>query len=169
MKKQTILTASVIGLLVLNFVILALLYLHWLKQPVEPISRIENIPSPEKIISERLKLDEAQFQEFDKLKRDHQQKIKNVNEEERKLHDELFGLLKEDKPDKEKADSLIVFIAEYKKKAEQITYGHFADIKKLCSRDEQKELFNEFIDELGKMIGPPGGQQNPPRNQPPLR
>jgi protein CpxP len=169
MRKQTLLTVAVIGLLVLNFAILSMFYLNRQKQPLVPIGPIENVPPPEKIITERLKLDGAQQQAFEKLKKDHQEKIKSINEDERKLHDELFDLLKEDLPNQTKADSLISLIAENKKKAEQITFNHFADIKKLCTSGEQKELFDEFIDELGKMIGPPGGLQHRPQNPPPPR
>ncbi len=166
MRKQTLLTVAVIGLLVLNFVLLAMFFFHWRKQPDVPIGRLENMPPPEIIIGERLKLDEPQKQAFDKLKNDHREKMKSVNEDERKLHDELFLVLKEDLPNRAKSDSIISLIAENKKKAELITYIHFSDIKSLCTGDEQKELFNEFIDELGKMIGFPGGVQRSPRNQP---
>jgi protein CpxP len=169
MRKQTLLFTAVIGLLIINLGILSLFYFHFRKESSPFIAPVEKIPPPEKIIGERLKLDETQQKEFEKLKRDHQQKMKSVNEDERKLHDELFSLLKEVLPNQTKADSLISLIAENKKKAEQINYNHFADIKKLCTSGEQKELFDEFIDELGKMIGPPGGLQHRPQNPPPPR
>lgn len=166
MRKQTLLTVAVIGLLILNFVILALFFFDGRKPPLPPLPHVRE-PRAEKIIEERLKLSEQQRIEFEILKKEHLEKMKDVNNEERRLHDELFGLLKGSQQERINADSLISLIAENKKTAEQITFSHFSDIKNLCSSDEQKKLYDEFIGELGKMIGPPEGREQPPL--PPVR
>lgn len=119
--------------------------------------------------AERLKFDDEQKKELEKLKSEHMEKMKSIEEENHKLHDELFSLLKEDSPDKTKADSLIALIAENRKKADAVMFSHFSDIKNLCKTDEQKKLFNGFVDDIGKMPPPGPPQMQPPPPPPPNR
>ncbi len=124
-------------------------------------------PGDNKGPAERLKFDDEQKEELKKLGEEHMEKMKSIEKADHKLHDELFSLLKEDSPDKTKADSLISLIAENRKKADAEIFSHFSDIKNLCKTDEQKKLFGEFVDDIGKM--PPGPHQMQPPPPPPIK
>jgi Spy/CpxP family protein refolding chaperone len=117
--------------------------------------------------AEKLKFDDEQKQELKKLGDEHKEKMKSLEDDNRKLHDELFAFLKETSPDRTKADSLIALIAENNKKMNEAIYSHLTDIKNLCKTDEQRKLFGEFIDDFGKMHGPPQMQPPPPPPPPP--
>jgi Spy/CpxP family protein refolding chaperone len=119
-------------------------------------------PKDGKWIAEKLNFDDEQKQELKKLSQEHKVKMKSLGEEIHKLHDELFGLLKESPIDQTKADSLISLIADNRKKMDTEVFNHLSDIKSLCKTDEQRKLFAEFVDEMGKMHGPPPMQPPPP-------
>jgi len=112
--------------------------------------------------AEKLKFDDEQKQELKKLGEEHKEKMKSLGEEIHKLHDELFGLLKESPVDQTKADSLISLIADNRKKMDTEVFNHLSNIKNLCKTDEQRKLFAEFVDDMGKMHGPPMMQPPPP-------
>jgi len=164
MKKDTLLTIAVLGLLVLNIALVIIFYVNQGKRPFMPPPPRGN-EHPDKVIIDRLKFDETQQKEFENLKDEHRQKVRALEEKSRRLHDELFAQLKEPEQDPGKVTQIISSIGENRKQFEQATYDHFAAIKALCKTDEQKKLFDDFIDELGKMVGPP--PQQPGMNQPP--
>ena len=112
-------------------------------------------PKGGKWIAEKLNFDDEQKQELKKLSQEHKEKMKSLGEEIHKLHDELFGLLKESSVDQTKADSLISLMADNRKKMDTEVFNHLSDIKNLCKTDEQRKLFAEFVDDMGKMHGPP--------------
>jgi Spy/CpxP family protein refolding chaperone len=145
----------------LAIAITACLFIYWgntnlLSQPKD------KGPMDGKGPAEKLKFDDEQKQELKKLGEEHREKMKSLEEENHKLHDELFALLKDTQPDQTKADSLIALIAENGKKMNEIVFSHLSDIKNLCKIDEQRKLFSEFIDDFGKMHGPPPMQPPPP-------
>lgn len=119
-------------------------------------------PKDGKWIAEKLKFDDEQKQELKKLGQEHKEKMKSLGEEIHKLHDELFGLLKESPVDQTKADSLISLIAASRKKMDTEVFNHLSNIKNLCKTDEQRKLFAEFVDDMGKMHGRPPMQPPPP-------
>ena len=170
MKKETLLTIAVLILIVLNVALLVVFNVNQGRPPFAPPMRNlppDSGPGPGKVIVERLKLDESQRREFLNLKHQHQEKVQAIQEESRRLHDELFDLLKEPQMDRAREKAIIDSLGDNRKELEQSIIDHFAAIKALCKTDEQKELFNEFIGELGKMIGPPPGMNHPPQEIPP--
>ncbi len=119
-------------------------------------------PKNGKGLAEKLKFDDEQKEALKKLGQEHKEKMKSLGEEIKKLHDELFNLLKDSQPDQTKADSLIALIAENRKKMDTAVFNHLTDIKNLCKTDEQRKLFGEFIDDMSKMHGPPPMMEPPP-------
>ena len=167
MKKETLLTIAVLILIVLNVALLVVFNVNQGRPPFAPPLPMhnfppENTPGPGKVIVERLKLDESQRNEFLKLKQQHQEKVQAIQEESRRLHDELFALLKEPQMDTAKEQAIIDSLGANRKELERAIFDHFAAIKSLCKTDEQKKLFNNFIGELGETIGPPPSQNHMP-------
>ncbi len=165
MKKETLLTIAVLVLIVLNVTLLVVFYVNQGRHPFMQLPPRGNEPGPGKVIIERLKLDNEQKKEFGKLKQEHQQKVRAIQEESRRLQDELFGLLKEPQQDSAKVRAIIDSIGNNRKELEQALFSHFASIKALCKTDEQKKLFDDFIDDLDKIVGPP--MSPPPEEIPP--
>jgi hypothetical protein len=88
-------------------------------------------------IIEQLKLDAQQQQLFLELRHQHQEIIQRIQQQDRKLHDEYFSLLKTDNPDRGKADSISLLIAKQRASIEAATFDHFQQLRGIC-RDDQK-------------------------------
>jgi periplasmic protein CpxP/Spy len=113
---------------------------------------------PDEVIINRLKLNDAQIKQFEMLKKEHRSQVEPIQEASRKLHDEYFGLLKQDKVDSVKANQILEQIANNQKELDRVTFKHFEKIKGICD-SSQKELFSRFIDEIAGSFKPP----KPPR------
>jgi Spy/CpxP family protein refolding chaperone len=153
MNRTKLLTIAVIGLLIINLGTLGMMFLAKSVHPMHPEG--PNGEGPKKIIIERLHFDEQQQQKYQLLVDEHMDKTKELHNESRGMHDELFVLLKEEPVDKTKADSMIQSIANNQKAIEQLNFEHFQKIKMLCKPEQVKE-FNSLVDELGELFAPKG-------------
>jgi periplasmic protein CpxP/Spy len=156
MKKENFLMMVVVALLVLNFGTLGYLFLgkgHNGGMPPHP-------PKPDKVIIERLKLTPEQVGEFEVLKHEHHSGINQLNEASKQLYQEYFGLLKSDTADIAAAQVLEQRLAEVQMQKDSVTFDHFIKLRALCT-DEQKPLFDDFVDELGEIL-----VRQPPRPRP---
>ena len=111
-------------------------------------------------IIKQLQLDPQQQEQFAALRNQHQQAMRQIQEEDRELHDQYFGLLKSNDPNKSKADSISVLIGQQRTRMETATFEHFKQLRNLC-RDDQQKLFDKTIDEIMRFMGPKGPP--PPR------
>ncbi len=161
MNKIKLLTIAVIGLLLLNFGILAIMFFH------HPNGRPDGLPpkhgrpngeGPKMIIIEKLHFDDAQQTEYQKLIDEHQTKTREARDKMFELKNELYAILKDDSVAVSKKEMIIQKIAENQKELELINFNHFQEIKKLC-KPEQVDLFNHLVDELTELFSP----QPPPR------
>lgn len=109
---------------------------------------------PDEVIINRLKLNEAQIKQFEELKKEHRGQVEQLKEASKKMHDEYFGLLKQDKIDSVKAAGVLEQIANNQKELDKVTFVHFEKIKGICD-PAQKELFSKFIDEIAGAFKPP--------------
>jgi periplasmic protein CpxP/Spy len=160
MNKLRFLTWTVILLLLLNAGTLIYL-LTTRNQDQRPP---HGDPAPD-FITEQLQLDAQQQLRFAELRHQHQEIVRRIQEQDRKLHDEYFNLLKTDNPDRVKADSISLLIGKQRSSIEAATFEHFQQLRRMCN-DEQKKLFDATIDEIMKRMapkGPPPGGPPPPR------
>ena len=160
MNKTTLLTVAVIGLLLLNAGMLVFMFT---KKPHDgPPLHEQGREGAAGFIIEQLKLDDKQQLQFAELRKQHQQETREAQEENHRLHDEYFELLKQDNADKNKVDSLASLIGMQHKKLELAMFNHFQQVRSIC-HDEQKKLFDATIDEiLHHMIAPPFGDRGGP-------
>jgi periplasmic protein CpxP/Spy len=150
MNKVKLLTISVIGLLLLNFGILAkLIFQH----PPHPPGGHER-PEPKTIIIEKLKLDESQQKNYEVLIDAHRHGMDSLHEVEMNLRNELYSLLKSADTDTLLSGPILLKIAETHKQVELLNYEHFKKIRNLC-RPEQEASFSALIGELTRLFGPP--------------
>jgi periplasmic protein CpxP/Spy len=171
MNKLRFLTWSVILLLLLNAGTLIYLFMQKTSDQRLPPGG----GGAADFIIEKLKLDAPQQKQFEEMRHQHQDITRRAHEEERRLHDIYFSLLKTDNPDKAKVDSVSSLIAAQRSMIESATFSHFQQLRQLC-RDDQKKLFDATIDEIAKRITPkgprpggppPGGPDGPGGHRPP--
>lgn len=156
MNRTKLLTIAVIGLLLLNFGILGVMFFGKSSHPpMHPPHGGLKGEGPKQIIIERLHLDATQQKEYELLVVEHRSKTDELHEASKKLHDELFSLLKGDTINQKQSDSLVLEIANNQKALEDLNFDHFNTIKKLCKGD-QVGYFNELVDELGQLFAPKG-------------
>lgn len=117
---------------------------------------------PAAYIIEQLKLDAQQQAEFKKLRDEHQATMRPAREEDKRLHQVFFSLVKTGKAAGAETDSLIGLMAAQRKLMEQATFTHFQKLRNLCT-DAQKPKLDELVDELAtRMSGNPGRPPGPP-------
>ena len=142
MKKEVLLTISVVVLLLLNISTLGFMAFY---KPAHPPMG----PGPalgKKIVSE-LAFDESQKAAFEILKSEHQQAIQEVEAKNRAALTAYFDLLKSDTIVTAQADSLEMELKDFQQRRTRITLQHFMEVKQLCNAP-QKQKFNAMIPEL---------------------
>lgn len=156
MNKSRLILVALILLVLLNIGTLIILFLPTRKEDRQgPPGR-----TAADFIIGQLHLDASQQEKFAELRMRHQDAVAVARREDRRLHDMYFNLLKNDQPDKTKADSVSRLIADQRRVIEEATFIHFEELRKLC-RDDQKKLFDATIDEIARMIGPKGPPPHP--------
>jgi hypothetical protein len=158
MKKTKLLTITVIGLLLLNFAILAFLLVSGPRGHKRPNDTAKGRLNPREIIIERLHFDVNQQKEYDKIVQWHRGEIKKLDSNIRYTKNELYSHLNQTEVNFKTKDSLISLLNSYQKQVEETHFKHFEDIKKLCHQD-QLEDFNELTEDLSRIFAP----NKPPR------
>ena len=163
MDKTKLLTIAVIGLLLLNFGILAKMMMQ---HPPRPEGGPNGGPhhgpgqgGPKMIIIERLNFDEAQQKQYEVLIQEHRHSMDSLNDESLKMKNELYSLLKENN-DPKLSDAIIIQIAENQKQIEMVNFDHFKKIRSIC-KQEQIPAFNNLLGELTKLFSPEGPPHGP--------
>lgn len=152
MNKMRLLTLAVTGLLLLNFGLLGFLFL----KKDHPPERERRAPheEPRNLIIRRLKLDGAQQAAYQVLIDDHRSHMNVLNRQSLELKNELYSLLREEKPDTMVATALIRKIGGKQEAIEHVNFGHFRQIRALC-RPEQLPAFDSLAKELAGIFAPP--------------
>jgi protein CpxP len=158
MEKTKLLTITVIGLLLLNFAILAFLLVSGSRGHKRPTDRPEGRPNPREIIIEKLHFDDKQQKEYAELIKWHRGEIKKLDSNIRQTKNELYSQLNQTEVNLKTKDSLITLLNSYQNQVEETHFKHFEDIKKLCHQD-QLEDFNELTEDFSRIFAP----NKPPR------
>lgn len=104
---------------------------------------------PEEMIGSRLKFNPEQQRKLEELVFEHRKQVESLQESSKKLHDEYFSTLKTEPVNTSKAESVLQQISENQKELDKATFAHFEKIREICN-DDQKKLFNEFLDEVSR-------------------
>ncbi|HWA07805.1 MAG TPA: periplasmic heavy metal sensor [Ignavibacteria bacterium] len=159
MVRDKFLILVIIFLFVLNLFTLG--YLFFERQPPPPDGmmnerfmppdgpdiRDNRKPGRPDLIIEKLKFNESQQKQFEGLKKEHRSQVEKLQDSSRILHDEYFGLLKQDSYDSRASLDLLAKISENQKELDKVTFEHFEKIKNICD-SEQKKQFAALIDEI---------------------
>lgn len=157
MSKTKLLTVCVAILALLNAGTLFYLFRSQKSTRPQPVEKGEG---PAAYMIEQLKLDAQQQAEFKKLRDEHQGIIRPAREEDKKLHQAYFALVKTGKPAGAEADSILSLMAAQRRIMETATFTHFQKLRNLCT-NEQKPRLDALIDELAMRISAPAGGRPP--------
>lgn len=149
MKKENFLVVVVIALLLLNMGTLGYLFIQQKKQ--HNILFEHRPPRPDKLIIERLQLDEKQIALFEETKFKHRSSINKLEREAAELHAAYFSLLKKDNYTASEIDSFQRLLAINQMQKDSTTFIHFEELKALCN-EKQLSLYNNLIEEIGEIL-----------------
>jgi protein CpxP len=106
---------------------------------------------PDRMIIERLHLNEQQQEQFNELKHEHHSQMLEVQETTGRLHKELFTLLQNDSMNTGKKDSLLQLIQQGNLQKEMVTMEHFRKLRAILT-EEQKPLFDDLVEDIAERI-----------------
>jgi periplasmic protein CpxP/Spy len=121
---------------------------------------------PSDILVEELKLTPEQVKQFETLKDDHKEKIKELMKTGHELRNSYFDLLKSDPVDQKTVSDKAAAIAANQQSIELATFEHFQKVRQLCT-PEQKKHFDDIINEVLRAMAPHGGPPGGPHHGPP--
>ncbi|MBN1350117.1 periplasmic heavy metal sensor [candidate division KSB1 bacterium] len=122
------------------------------------------------LLKNDLDLTDAQVRAYHKLRMQHQEKIRLIDEDIYRLKRELLLRLFSDQFESQESNQLFHAIGEQQKLAERATVTHFMEMKKLCG-ERQREKLHRLLDEFFQYHQPqrPAGDEKNPRLPPPSR
>lgn len=121
-----------------------------------------------KLLEERLDLNESQKQQLQQLREIHFQSMENFRKESREARKALHSLWSETNADN-KVIALTQRLGNAQAAIEKATYDHFAQIRAICS-PEQQTIFDELIEDVlrqGDQAGPRDGKRPLPNDRRP--
>jgi Spy/CpxP family protein refolding chaperone len=165
-SKNKLLFVIIGILIILNILSIGAMWLFKFKGPHPPPPMQMNQPPKDgkMFLKEELKLSAEQTEQFEKLRDEHFIKINTIQEEIRKLKDDMYNLLVSKYADSVKAPELAGKISDKQKEIELATFNHFRKLRDICS-DEQKAKFDILLREMLKNMGPMHNEH--PENFPP--
>jgi len=117
-------------------------------------------PNRGEVIIHELNFDDAQRNQFKTLKEEQLNIIRTVTARDENTHRVLFDNLRNGQDTTAFTDSLINEIGKDRKQIEVATYHHLAQVRKMCTEEQQKK-FDEIISNL--MTPGNGGPSRPQR------
>ncbi len=156
MKKENFYAIIIVALLVLNLGTLGYLWFNANKHtpPPRPLPKQAGALA---FMSHELDLDKKQLNDLKVLAHRHRKALDSVQRHIRDAQTQLFRLAKSDVLDTVARNQYLQTIEDNESAKHLITLLHFQEIRGLLNED-QKVLFNEFIEDIGKQITNP----NPP-------
>lgn len=164
------------GLLLLNITLLGFI---WVKKP-------NHEPPP--FLEEKLNLTEDQKEQFERLKAEHMDGMKELESDINRLRDKLYEDFSDEKLSDSEVKKISQELGELRAKGDFLTYQHFQDVLAICNSDQQ-EKFGELVTEIVRGMngprapregnrggrpdgpmqgGPPDGRMGPPPSGGPL-
>jgi len=155
MKKEKLLTITVLLLILLNLGTLAFIFFDRRQAP-PPLKKFEL----NKFIVERLNLNEEQQKKFDVFRSQEHIALENFNNKGDNLVSEYFSLLKNENYDPAVKDSIEKLILNLELLKARSLFLHFEYIKSICNK-EQKESFGRILPQLVNLLNPPPEKNYP--------
>jgi Spy/CpxP family protein refolding chaperone len=158
-------TGWIIGLLIiLNILSVGTIwFLQFRRQPLPPKIGPEPV---QHFLEAELQLTQEQAQQFERLRQEHSQAAKALNDAGHQLKGTLLNEVFTDSPDLEKVKHLAEEIGKKQTELDLLLFQHLLALKSLCSpeqADRLQTLIHEVVPPPGK---PPQPDQSPDQRQP---
>ena len=163
MAKQKILLATIVLLLIVNIATLTFLWMQY-KQPAGAPSGM----AARDFIVKEVGLTPLQQQQYDSLRKIHRKSVRWLNDENRRLHDQMFENVGSTSIDSIMLDSMAYKLSQNEVKRQKATLYHFRELRKILTVEQQSK-FDNILKEALKIIGRPErprdrNKMHPPRN-----
>lgn len=152
-RANKFLIGLVIILIVANIASIAI---FWTKD-FKPAT-MQQRATPAEFLIKELQLTEVQKQQFETLKKEHQEAAGTLRKEVKDAKEELFDMLKTGSVPDTVKQAAVRKISMHTEELDLVTFNHFEKVRAICNPTQQKR-FDEIIKEVTKMIG----QQGPPK------
>ncbi len=161
MESTRFLKITIIVLLLVN---IATLIFMWSGRP----HKEGHLPPPPhgggpraafEFLNRELQLTTEQQTKLEDMSAGHRKEARALDDISRPLHHRFFDLL--GKPDSARMQQLADSLGWWQKERELMTYRHFAEIRTICTPEQQKK-FDEVINEALRMMAPKGSGGPPP-------
>jgi hypothetical protein len=136
MKKNSLLYLLIIVLVISNAVFV---FLHFKKH-----NRGER-HNPGSFVAKQLDFNESQMIKFEALNKDHENEMKSIFKETKKIKDQLFTNIGNKDYSTKELDSLTNSMGYKMALRGKITFTHFNAILKICETEQQKKDFKSII------------------------
>jgi len=107
----------------------------------------------------RLKFDKTQQEQFEVLVAEHRSLSRKLRKEIGQSKEEMFSLIKSDQITESMMQAAVKKVSAKTETLDRVTLDHFKKVRAICN-DEQKQKFDEILDQLTRIMGnqrPPGG------------
>lgn len=163
MKNERFYKIVIVLLLLLNTGTLAFLWMKANRTAPFPAGGPGKHNRVDRLMSEKLHFTPQQEDLMVNLKNEHHFQILEIQEEESKLHTELFGLLHSNNNDTAAKKAILDKLAANDTRKEEVTFEHFRQIRAILT-PEQLPKFDELMEEIAShiMSHHPGRRGGPP-------
>ncbi len=152
---------AVIILCTANIVTLIILWTVKTLPPPPPQMPLQ-AGGPGNFLINELRLNKQQQEQFEILRNDHQQQVRNIKDSIRTAKDQLFSQLGDSNISEVALQQAAAMAAKYQQQLDMVTFRHFQKVKAFCTA-EQQQKFDKIIQQVIRQIAPPP----PPPGQPP--
>ncbi|RKR85602.1 hypothetical protein BDD43_5873 [Mucilaginibacter gracilis] len=157
MKNYKIWLVIVIGLLLVNSVVLALMWFH--KRIPVLSAKLQNKPQqylePKDVLINTLAFTPKQATLFEAMRSKHRQLVNNLNQQNHQLRDSLFSIIKKPKADTALINNMAKKLGDNQSQIEKVTLYHFRDLRAILTPAQQVK-FDGVIAQVLQMMGTPG-------------
>lgn len=152
MTKDSFYKIVISLLLLINIGILAFLWID--RRNERSMSRPPHMgppPPPDRMIIERLDLNDKQVDQFEELKHEHHSQMVTIQQQSAQFHKDLFLLLKTSTVDTAYRDSILHQLQILDTRKELATFDHFQKLRGILEPQQQAN-FDEFVEELSRRL-----------------
>ena len=172
--KNRMLFWLIVVLVLLNVVTLTS---FWLRRPLAgPAGGLQGRPGGQQIMEAQLHLTDEQALQFERLRREHFQRTRPLQDQAHKLRMDLLDEIFAPEPNEARIEALTAEIGDRQTEFERQLFQHFRQLKDVCNADQVAQLKRMLADLLkatrpGDPRRPPNRPGNGPRPEgpPPMR
>jgi polyhydroxyalkanoate synthesis regulator phasin len=166
MMKNRLLGIVLILLVLANMVTLGIFWYYKIHNAQPPANQHGGRSAASAFIIKEVGLNAEQQKAYQELIRQHQEKVKALNEQLHFAKDSFFDMLSDSTVSATNINAASATIGKLEAEIDLLTFEHFKQLRKLCNADQKVKLDNS-IKQVLRMMAPPGGGR--PQGPPPPR